>query len=282
MRKKKSGLGIVIWCIVAAILAAVVIAYTLYEIFVLKIVEGGNLFRAAIILLTLALTVVRVFWGKKSGKIAPRVLREHYRHVIGNVFADKPKMEKKFFHAVNLRNQNNCDKAIKVFDAMLPMCGGNDERFAVTVFKALCYDDMKLYTQAAEAYEKALTYREDSTAASNLGLCYQRLGDFDRAVSAYEWAIKIEPKNGFPYNNIAQLYIRQDRYEDAIRYAKKALKLNENLYPAWSALAICYAMLEQKEDYEEAYRRAVAGGANGEDIKDYIRSLGGDLYVWED
>ena len=278
--KKKNKIGFKIWCVAASLVAVFTVAYTLYEIFVLKIVEGGNIFRAIVILLMLALSVLQFSFGKKSKKLSPKILREHYRSVIGEVFVNDPKMEKRFFGAVNLRNQNEYNKAIKAFDAMEAMCRCNEERFAVTIFKALCYDDLKMYAKAAEIYEKALTYREDSTATSNLGLCYQRMGDFERAISAYEWSIKIEPKNAFPYNNIAQLYIRQNRYEDALSYSKKALKLNANMHPAWSAKAICCAMMGHMEDYEKAYRRAVACGANGEDIKDYIHSLCGK--GWKD
>jgi tetratricopeptide (TPR) repeat protein len=102
----------------------------------------------------------------------------------------------------------------------------------------------------------------------------QREGKFDEAISAYLWAIKIDPSNAYPYNNIAQLYIKMDAYEDAIEYAVKASELKGDMYQAWSAQAICLAMMGYMEDYESAYRRAVACGADGDVIIRFIRSLG--------
>lgn len=272
MRKRKIGFKIL--CTVTIILAVLVIAYASYEIFVLKIVDSRNIFRAVIILASLSITLVRLFMGAPRRKIPANVFRGEYYHIIGDTFKNDPKTEKLFFDAVNLRNQHEYQKSIKKLEAMEPLCRRGDERFAVAFFEGLCYKDMALYAKAVEFYEKALNYRENSTAASNLAGALEYLGKFDEAISAYMWAIKIDPSNAYPYNNLAQLYIKMDAYEDAIEYAVRASELKADLYQAWSAQAICFAMMGYMEDYESAYRRAVACGADGDVIIRFIRSLG--------
>ena len=274
---KKKRVGFKILCAVTIILAVLVIAYASYEIFVLKIVDSKRIFRAVVILASLSITMVRLFMGNSKGKIPANVFRGQYYHIIGDAFKYDSKTEKLFFEAVNLRNQNESQKALKRFEEMVPLCQRNDERFAVAFFMGLCYKDMGVYIKAVELYEKALTYHENSTAASNLAGAFECLGKFEDAISAYLWAIKIDPDNAYPYNNIAQLYIKMDAYEDAIEYAVKASELKADMYQAWSAQAICYAMMEYMEDYEIAYRRAVACGADGDMIKRFIRSLGADI-----
>jgi hypothetical protein len=49
------------------------------------------------------------------------------------------------------------------------------------------------------------------------------------------------------------------------------------MYQAYSALAISHAMLDNTEEYEKAFRQAVANGANGKKIKTYIASMDASL-----
>ena len=74
--------------------------------------------------------------------------------------------------------------------------------------------------------------------ASNLGICLERMGNQQDAIAAYQYASEIDPKNPYPHNNLAQLYIRTGEYESAIESAKAAVMLNSKMYQSYSAMAI--------------------------------------------
>jgi tetratricopeptide (TPR) repeat protein len=106
-------------------------------------------------------------------------------------------------------NKDKNESAIKKLKALLPDLPSSNERFAVLFFIAFCYSKMELYSEAIEVYTVADEIKTNSTLLSNLGRCYNQIGDFESALGAYEDAINVEPSNPFPYNNIAQLLIQE-------------------------------------------------------------------------
>lgn len=63
-------------------------------------------------------------------------------------------------------------------------------------------------------------------AFSNMGVLYDNLGNFTRAVENYKKAIKIRPGAVLPNSHIAYLYYRQNSYGTATYYLTRALKSN--------------------------------------------------------
>ncbi|MBQ8350679.1 MAG: tetratricopeptide repeat protein [Clostridia bacterium] len=272
---KKQKIGLILLYSLIALLAVAVIVYLCYELFVLRVENpSGSILRAALLLASLAITVSRVLTGpRRRGKISPAVYRKHYKDLIGRAFSDDPKREKRFFRAVDEYQNNRYAPAVRLLHKVEGECTRNEERFAVLVFMALCYNDMGMYQPAATLYERALTMRENATAASNLGLCYQTLGQTDRAIEAYRQAIAIAPESAYPYNNLAQLYIKQGNYQEALSWAKQASERNTTLYQAYSAQAVAYAMLGEEQASREALARYVANGGDGAAVKAYIDAL---------
>lgn len=273
-RRKNPRLILVISLII--VLSIAVIGLLVYEFITTKKLESDSVFKALVILAGAALTLGKIY-TKNHIKRTPDVYRNVYKDLIGDAFSDGSKQSKTFFRALDLYNDDAYSKALGLLGSIpkegLPL----KDRFALSVFTALCYDDMRQYARAAEEYEKAWDLRENSTVASNLGLCYQHLGQDENAIAAYENAISIDPENAYPYNNLAQLYIRQEEYEQALEYAEKATAIRSNFHQAYSAQAVCHAMLGNQELYEKALRRAVANGSDRESIEEYVRSLGAEI-----
>lgn len=46
---------------------------------------------------------------------------------------------------------------------------------------------------------------------------------------------------------------------------------------ALDAVAVCHAMMGNREEYEQAFRRAVSCGSDPKTLKDYINSLNSEL-----
>ena len=220
------------------------------------------------------------FGGNDKKKPSVTFLRGQYASILGDAFSDVSRRQKCFFEALSLWYLEKSEQALKKFERVEQWCSTNQEHFAVLFFKAKCYSDMKCVVAAISEYKKALTFTPHSTAYSNLGLCYLNQGDFEQAIVNYQNAINADPQNPYPYNNLAQLYVQRGEYEIALECAEKAISLKYNIYQAWSAKAVCFAMMGNEEAFKKAYRQAVAFGSKGEKIRDFISSLKND--GWED
>lgn len=200
-----------------------------------------------------------------------------YGEFIQNAFFDSPKLEKKFYRAVDDYNLGRPAAAVAKLSDLRKECQRTADIYAVTVFTALCYDDMRAYEDAVKYYEDASRIREHTTLQSNVGMCYMRLGKNEAARRAYENAIRIDPHNANAYNNLATLYFRTADYHDALEYAELALRENENMPQALGCAAVCSALLGNQEEYQSYYRRAVAAGYEGQKIRNAVASLSAGL-----
>ena len=264
MRKKGFFIALYIVLVLAAL------GFLGYQLFIQK--DTSNLLRPAIIIIGLLASLIKVISGKGKRPSAAAV-RKNYASLIAGAFTDNPAMEKKFLSALQDYNMDRYSSALKKLDALRLNASCIADRFAIEFFTALCYDEQQQYETAIRHYNAALHNKEDSTAASNLGLCYSRIGNDRYAIDAYKRAVRADRSNPFPLNNLAQLYIRTGEYDEAKHYAQQALALNSRMPQALSAMASACAMLGDREGYEKYYRQAVANGYDGSKIRNYLQSL---------
>ena len=75
---------------------------------------------------------------------------------------------------------------------------------------------------ARKVYElSAQTYPRDAPL-NNLGLIYSELGDFDKALSAYEYVLNVSAGTGNRYANLVSGYLQLNRLDEAKAAARKA------------------------------------------------------------
>lgn len=82
--------------------------------------------------------------------------------------------------------------------------------------------DSAIYYYEMAAEEDTAMFK----AFSNMGVLYDNIGNFPKAVENYKKAIKIRPGAVLPNSHIAYLYYRQNSYRTAIDYLRRALKGN--------------------------------------------------------
>jgi tetratricopeptide (TPR) repeat protein len=95
---------------------------------------------------------------------------------------------------------------------------------------------------------------------NNLGNSYSVVNDTDRALSALEKAVEINPLLAESRSNLGSIYLKKDRIEDAIRELRAALEINPNDAKTHNNLGNAYV---KKEQWNEA-------------ISEYTESLGLD------
>ena len=84
-------------------------------------------------------------------------------------------------------------------------------------YKAIEASKLENWKEAIQNYEQAL--KIDPTfiyAWDNLGICYRRVGDYDKALYAYQQSLAIDPTGKMPLQNIAITYIYKKEYQKAI------------------------------------------------------------------
>lgn len=264
--------------ILYGILAVALVGLLVWDYMPDKTIEPANLSRAGLLLLGLVLSILKLS-SRTTRTVSDKktLYSKAYADYIENVFPEDRKLQKQFFDAVDDYNRDKPAAGVAKLQKLLPACVRRSDRYAVTVFLALCLDDMGVYDQAAQHYRAALSIKPHSSLASNLGLALERLGHAAESAAAYEQATRLDPNNANAWNNWAQQLLRNGDYEAAMEMAETAARLNPKLYQAHNALAICSYMVGDMDAYEQHYRRAVSNGANGERIKAFIASLDADF-----
>lgn len=264
--------------ILYALLTAALIGLLVWDYMPDKAIEPANLSRAGLLLLGLVLSVLKLSSRTTRSVSNKKALySKAYAEYIENVFPEDKKLQKQFFDAVDDYNHDKPAAGAAKLEKLRPSCVRRSDIYAVTVFRALCLDEMQVYDKAAQQYRAALSIKPNSALASNLGLVLDRAGKEAEATAAYEQALRLDQGNANAWNNLAQQHLRNGRYEEALDAAENAAKLNPKLAPAHNALAISSYMLGDMEAYEQHYRRAVSNGSNGERLKAYIASLDAKL-----
>lgn len=237
-------------------------------------IDSSDLTRAGLLFAGIVLGMLKA--GKRQDRsVASKktVYTNAYPQFIQNVFPDDKTSEKLFFSAVDDYNRNRPARGVEKLSKLRGECRNSSDRFAVTVFTALCLDDMGLYDKAAEAYRAAIQIKPHTTLYSNLGLVLERLGKPEESVEAYHQAIRLDPDNAYPINNLAQRFIRMGDYKQGLEYARQAIAINPKMPQALNAMTICSYMLGNMEDYENYYRQAVSNGSDGQKLKAFLQSL---------
>lgn len=244
----------------------------IYQGFVVKNLETRDFTKCILIIAAALVGMLRPKQRKTVG--SKKVLyQKAYGEFIQNAFSDDPKLEKKFYAAVDDYNQNKCGSALGKLAKLRGECTRTADIYAVTVFSALCSDDLQLYEDAIKFYSDAAGIRSNTTLHSNMGLCLQRLGRLDEAEAAYDRATQIDPKNAFAWTNLSALYFRKGEYDISLSYAERAIEIDGKMPQALSSAAICSALLDDQEKYERYYRQAVACGYDGKKIKNAIQNM---------
>ena len=67
------------------------------------------------------------------------------------------------------------------------------------------------------------TYPRDTLPLDNLGLNYNAVGLFEKAIHVSSEALQLDPKDAYAYQNLANAYVNVNRYDEAKNLAEQAL-----------------------------------------------------------
>ncbi len=108
--------------------------------------------------------------------------------------------------------------------------------------------------------ERVINYIKDGKSLEhslNLALLYEQLGLTFRAARIYYKNVKTFPDDPRSYYGIAILYDNKKRYQDAIKWFKKALSVDANFVPAWFFMAGSQNELKDKQTALDCYKKVI-------------------------
>jgi len=105
---------------------------------------------------------------------------------------------------------------------------GYDDTGIHSILASLLADE-DLHDEARQELEKALIYHGDlGEAHNNWGVCYYKLGDFNRALASLRKAIKIDSGNYLYYKNLAHVLHDSGRKNEAITAFERSLEIKSD------------------------------------------------------
>jgi len=121
---------------------------------------------------------------------------------------------------------------------------------AAYFFLGIAYENLGHYSQAIEAYKKAIDFKKDFAKAwCNLGTCYAYVGAYAEATEAFKHALAGQPNFAKAWSNLGACYIELGQYSQAIKALKKAIRLKPDLAESWCNLGTAYG---ERKDYQKA------------------------------
>jgi tetratricopeptide (TPR) repeat protein len=100
---------------------------------------------------------------------------------------------------------------------------------------------------------------DNATGWSNVGVAYDRLGNYEQAIPNYQKSISLQPTwDG--YSNLSSIYFFLHRYSEAIQAAEKAVELGPTQEIAVGNLADAYRWSGQKDKAAATYDKAISLG----------------------
>lgn len=89
------------------------------------------------------------------------------------------------------------------------------------------YLQKEQYQQALEDFKVAVAkYTFDPDFYTNLGVAYRKVGDYANAEDAYKKSLALNDKDWMPWNDLANVYLKQDKLKETVATFQRALKCN--------------------------------------------------------
>lgn len=115
------------------------------------------------------------------------------------------------------------------------------------------YFKKNYFDEAAEIFEILLEIEKDGELYQKAGFCYQKSGNWEKALEAYTKADLFGLNRLWNFNKIALCYRNLKQPQKALEYYLEVEKLNENDLTTQLNIGHCYLELEQFEEALKCY-----------------------------
>lgn len=125
----------------------------------------------------------------------------------------------------------------------------------------ICYQELKFYTKAIQAYKQAINIIPNKLNCVDiyikLSVIYDKLGDFAEAIEACKQVIRIDSNNGIAFYNMGLVYFKLHDSTQAIEASKQAIRIDPDNINAYFLLGGAYGALGYNKDAIEVFKQAI-------------------------
>ncbi len=176
--------------------------------------------------------------GKKAGYISNQFIQDLYRFY--KLHPRKDDFEDIFDWRFDFHNKQTLGAILK-----------EDEKAMRNV--AEYYFSKNYFEEAAEVFNYLLSIEKSGEFYQKLGFCYQKQGDFNKALGEYKKAELFDINRKWNFNKIALCYRNLKQPEKALEYYREAEKLDEENLNIQLNIGHCLLELQKFEEALKCY-----------------------------
>ncbi len=135
---------------------------------------------------------------------------------------------------------------------------------------AMIYQERGQHADALQVYESLLDsgLRNDYRIYYDMGVSYEGLGNYERAIQAYEKALQVNASAAWAHAGLGRVYVQERRIDEAIRSYEAAVRLNPNelslraylcqeyyLIGSYTQAASCFEEVLRRDPHHRAANR---------------------------
>ena len=170
--------------------------------------------------------------------------------------------------ANNYRDQNKCDKAIKIYNKLIKQSENN---YNYNYLKAICLDKLNKWEDSKKILIKLISENPNDAYALNY-LSYSmaiRDEDLIKAKKLITKALEIEKNNGFFLDTLGWIQFKLNDIDKAVRSLQLAIELEPNNSEIIDHLGDIYYKIGRKKEAIYEWKRALIGNADDKLKKRY-------------
>ena len=198
----------------------------------------------------------------KRYKILQIIDKKKSNILLSSIQNKYPKNNEILFFIVNkFRNQNKCNKAIKLYDQLINKSIKKDN---YQYLKAICLDKLDKWDKSKELLIKLITQNPNDAYILNY-LSYSmaiRNEDLIEAKKLIIKALKIEKNNGFFLDTLGWIQFKMNDVDEAAITIQKAIELEPNNSEIIDHLGDIYYKVGRKKEAIYEWNKALNGNAN--------------------
>ncbi|MXV76362.1 tetratricopeptide repeat protein [Candidatus Poribacteria bacterium] len=187
---------------------------------------------------------------KKAIQTNPRLARPHY--LLGAVYFDKGDM------TPAITNFQNC---LKVDPNYEPAKAKLIQAYQKT---GQSNQAVRLVEQRVKSQQGHRSFRQSAESYNSLGTLYYQQGDMDKAIQAFENALKRSPHHKTAKKNLCQLFrqkafnaLKRRAFDEATTYFQKAIRLDPEDATTYRVMGDGYALASEYSQAITYYRKAL-------------------------
>ena len=174
--------------------------------------------------------------------------------------------------ANNYRDQNKCNKAIKIYNKLIVQSENN---YNYKYLKAICLDKLNKWEESKKILIKLISERPNDAYALNY-LSYSmaiRDQDLIKAKKLITKALEIEKNNGFFLDTLGWIQFKLNDIDKAVKSLQLAIELEPNNSEIIDHLGDIYYKIGRKKEAIYEWKRALIGNADDKLKKDIKSKL---------